>query len=57
MGARVLVPTVALVVVPVDGPREEGPERDDEAVLHVEEIPSGPLSLANAIARTPSSGG
>jgi hypothetical protein len=48
--ARALVPAAVLVVSPVDGrPKNDVPE--DAITIDLDELPSGPLSLADALAR------
>ena len=48
--ARALVPAAVLVVSPVDGsPRDD--VADDAITIDLDELPSGPLSLADALAR------
>ena len=47
--ARALVPAAVLVVTPFDDSRTEGTK--DSIVLDVDEVASGPLALADAIAR------
>ena len=45
---RTLVPAAVLVFSPVDGPARDV---EDAITLRADEIPSGPLSLADALAR------
>ena len=48
--ARALVPAAVLVVTSLDAPRADVSE-DDTITLDADEVASGPLALADAIAR------
>jgi hypothetical protein len=48
--ARALVPAAALVVTPFDGSRAEVSE-EDSITLDVDQVRSGPLSLADALSK------
>ena len=48
--ARALVPAAALVITPFDGFRAD-PSEDDAITIDADEVASGPLALADAIAR------
>jgi hypothetical protein len=49
--ARALLPTVTLIIAPFEGMLPEGAEGDDAIVLEVDDVGTGPLSLADAVAK------
>jgi hypothetical protein len=49
--ARALVPAVTLIIAPYEGTPPEEAEGDDAIILEVDEVGTGPLSLADAMAK------
>lgn len=49
--ARALVPTVTLIIAPYEGMLPGEAEGDDVIVLEVDDVGTGPLSLADAMAK------